>query len=143
MWFYSYRAYLLLFLSPAEMSVPSVFHASPCAADQTHVKHTVSGKNRLVTPADDIEIFITAYEINCFYRKADQSIQSTSTAAGPNVFGTEIDRGLMREINWWFKKKKKKELVAPSCVEVLSLVSVQKWVQGPDKTSPPQLSYEP
>ena len=80
------------------MNGPGDFHVS-CSAYQSHVKHTLSVKNSLVAPANDIEIFITAYEITASIVKQTRAYRAHPLLLGQNLFGTKMDRGLMRDIN--------------------------------------------
>lgn len=47
----------------------------------------------------DIEIFITAYEITASIVKQTRAYRAHPLLLGQSVFGTKMDRGLMRNIN--------------------------------------------
>ena len=49
--------------------------------------------------SNDIEIFITAYEITASIVKQTRAYTAHPLLLGQNVFGTKMDRGLMRDIN--------------------------------------------
>lgn len=49
---------------------------------------------------NDIEIFITAYEITASIVKQTRAYRAHPLLLGQNSFGTKMDRGLMRDINW-------------------------------------------
>lgn len=50
--------------------------------------------------SNDIEIFITAYEITASIVKQTRAYRAHPLLLGQSLFGTKMDKGLMRDMNW-------------------------------------------
>lgn len=79
------------------MNGPDDIHVS-FLAYQTHVKHSIC-KEFIGYTSNDIEIFITAYEITASIVKQTRAYRAHPLLLGQNLFGTKMDRRLMRDIN--------------------------------------------
>lgn len=89
---------LFLFLFSSMINGPGDFHVS-CLVYQNSCKTYSICKEFIGYTSNDIEIFITAYEITASIVKQTRAYRAHPLFMGQNVFGTKMDRGLMRDIN--------------------------------------------